>query len=271
MDGDSHPDFLWISSDGAFIKIDQIRAIRARLRFRPFEGKWRVVVIRDAHRLREEAANALLKILEEPPGRNLFILLALEPQMLLPTIVSRCCHVRFQPLDNQIVEHYLTGSRGMSEAMAREAARLAEGSLERAAWWAESDRLSRWREVLERVRKLKGLNMFDFFTLTEKWSKTSEDLEQDFECIKIWLRDLIISLLTEGARDGGGGAGDLARDMVPEGAAVMDLFLLYDRVEAAMRHMRQNANKQLTLEGVCLAIKGKLYGEGNWNPFSGGW
>ncbi len=271
MAGGRHPDFLWIESETTVIKIDQIRGMRDRLRFRPFEGKWRVVVIEDAQKLKEEAANSLLKILEEPPGRNLFILLTLEPRMLLPTIVSRCCHVRFQPLEDSFIEHFLVTDRGMSEAMAREAARLAGGSLERAAWWAESDRVSRWRGVLEKVRKLRGLDMFDFFNLMAEWTKTSEDLEQDLECIKLWLRDLIISLLTEDEAGAAFGPGAMAEDMLPESGSVMDLFLLYDETEAAMRHLKQYANKQLTLEGVCLAIKGKLYGEGNWNTFSRGW
>ena len=65
-----HPDVVQISSDGVSIKLEQIRELRKRFRFRPFEGKFRVVIIQDAQKLMEPAANAILKILEEPPKAN---------------------------------------------------------------------------------------------------------------------------------------------------------------------------------------------------------
>src|SRR5208337_3552670 len=102
-----HPDLVLIRSEGVFIKLEQVRDLLKRFRFRPFEGKFRVVIIQDAQKLMEPAANAMLKILEEPPKANIFILLATESQMLLPTMVSRCCQVRFQPLEDEIVAEWL--------------------------------------------------------------------------------------------------------------------------------------------------------------------
>ena len=135
-----HPDLVWIKSEGAFIKLDQIRSLKQRLAFRPFEGRWRIVVIEEAQELREEAGNSLLKLLEEPPRQNLFLLTTLEPQMLLPTIVSRCCHVRLQPLEEVWIERYLTETQGLSPVQAQQLATLAEGSLERAKALTEPDR-----------------------------------------------------------------------------------------------------------------------------------
>jgi DNA polymerase III subunit delta' len=265
--GDFHPDFYWVRSEGAFIKLEQIRELRKRVRFRPFEGSWRVIVMENAHKLREEAANALLKILEEPPAQNLFILLTLEPQMLLPTIVSRCCHVRFQPLEDHLIEDQLLRAHSISSDRAKEIARLAEGSMERARWLAEEDRIMHWQEVLANIRKLRSLSMMEFFELTARWSQKSEDLEQDFECIKLWLRDVILSRLIHDYRpaflvD--------TRSTGMEEVSLEQLFRLYDQIEEAVQHLRRNANKQLTLEGVCLAIKDYSNGQGSRHPFSQG-
>ena len=112
---------------GPTIKLDQIRSLKQRLSFRPFEGKWRIVIIEDAQDLREEAGNALLKLLEEPPKQNLFVLTALEPQMLLPTIVSRCCHVRLQPLEEIWIERYLLEAQGLTPPQAKKIAAMADG------------------------------------------------------------------------------------------------------------------------------------------------
>lgn len=265
IDGDLHPDLVWVTSDGAFIKLDQIRDLRKRVRFRPFEGAWRVIVIQDAQKLRDEAANALLKMLEEPPGQNIFILLALEPQMLLPTIVSRCCHVRFQPLPDEWIEKHLLDIHQIPPERAREIAHLAEGSMERAKWLVEEDRILQWQKILGNIRHLHEMSMIDFFGLMARWTQKSEDLEQDLECIKLWLRDIILSRLITDYRP------SLAMDDIPGGiqnASAQRLFGLYDKIEEAVQTLSRNANKQLTLEGVCLAIKDISYGQGCRNSFS---
>lgn len=264
----NHPDLVRIKSEGTFIRLDQIRGLKQRLGFHPFEGKWRVVIIEEAHDLREEAGNALLKLLEEPPRQNVFFLTTLEPQMLLPTIVSRCCHVRLQPLDEVWIERYLTETQGLPPAAAQQLANLAEGSLERARELAEPERVTRLNEVLEQVASLRGLPMIDFFPLTAQWAKGSEDLEQDLGYIKLWVRDLILSRLLPDQERGLPTAAETPAKVIV--AAVEPLLSLFTELEKAQRLIRQNAHKQLTLEGVCLAIKEKLYGESGWHSLQSG-
>lgn len=94
----NHPDFIYIQPDGISIKIDQIRKIKKQLAFSPFAGGMRVVLLDEMHSIRREAGNSLLKILEEPPPDNIFLLIASETEPLLPTILSRCQVVPFAPL-----------------------------------------------------------------------------------------------------------------------------------------------------------------------------
>lgn len=266
VEGNCHPDLILVQSDGASIKVDQVRELRERFRFRPFEGKKRVVIIPDAQKLREEAANAILKILEEPPQGNVFILLVPESQMLLPTIVSRCCHVRFQPLDEEIVAGYLRNQGGMPADRAGEIARLSAGSLEKARWLTEEDRIAGWKKVLHNLEKLDGLAIIDFFPLMSDWVKNREGIEHDLECMRLWVRDLIILRLAGGhplTFELNDRTRTAARNIAPE-----RLFLLYYHIEQAMQNLKVNANLQLTLEGVCLAIKDSLYGKGDWDSFS---
>jgi DNA polymerase III subunit delta' len=266
MDQNCHPDLVLVQCDGASIKLDQIRELKERFRFRPFEGKWRVVIIQDAQKLGDEAANAILKILEEPPRGNVFMLLTPESQMLLPTIVSRCCHVRFQPLGDEILADLLAKDGGLSPERAGEVARLSGGSLERARWLTEEDRIANWKKVIENLQKLDSLSILDFFPMVSEWAKTREGVEQDLECIRLWVRDLIIYRLT-GNRpltfELDGKTKEALRFISPE-----RVFLLYHNIEQAMQNLKVNANLQLTLEGVCLAIKDSLYGKGDWDTFS---
>ncbi|MGO9415727.1 MAG: DNA polymerase III subunit delta' [Syntrophobacteraceae bacterium] len=277
-----HPDLIHITNEGVFIKLEQIRELMKRFRFRPFEGKFRVVIIQDAQKMMEPAANAMLKILEEPPEANIFILLATESQMLLPTIVSRCCQVRFQPLEDEIVAQWLTREGGLSPDHAYDIARLAAGSIEKARWFSEEDRMAGWKKVVGKLENLDGISILDFFPMVSDWAKNRETAEQDLEFIKLWVRDLILFRLAgaqslrqgQAAPNSAGGPAvsltfelngrtkEAARSVAPE-----RLFFLYHNVEQAMQGLKVNANLQMTLESVCLAIKDSLYGKGGWHSF----
>ena len=87
-----------IQPEGGVIKIAQIRNLCRILSMKPFEGETRVAILIDAHLMNPSAGNALLKILEEPPEQTLLILTARQTSDLLPTIVSRCQHIRFNPV-----------------------------------------------------------------------------------------------------------------------------------------------------------------------------
>src|SRR5262245_16249612 len=83
------------------IAVEQVRELLRRLSFKSTGGRLRAVLVDDADRLNEEGQNALLKTLEEPPDRCLFILVTSSPALLLPTIVSRCHTVLFHPLSDR--------------------------------------------------------------------------------------------------------------------------------------------------------------------------
>jgi DNA polymerase-3 subunit delta' len=258
MTGGNHPDLIKIAADGPFIKLDQVRSLRHSLRYRPFEGRWRAILIQDAQNLNEEAGNALLKLLEEPPGQNIFLLTTIEPQMLLPTIVSRCSLLRFQPLEDSCIEDYLVIERQLAPSRAREVARLAEGSMDRARWLIEEDRIARREEIFGFIARLKENSMMDFFSFLADRARKGEDLEQDLECIKLWVRDLILFRLAADYQP----LFQLDPNMrgLIGGVSVENIFRLYDKTEQGLSHLRLNANKQFVLEGVCLAIKDVLYG-----------
>jgi DNA polymerase III subunit delta' len=129
----SHPDVLAIEPPeiGA-TKIEFVRPAIAAAAYRPFEGRCRVVIVDDADRLTEDAANALLKSLEEPPTGTVFILVTARPEVLLPTIRSRCSQLRFGRLSAGDVARFLIERQGMDAEEAHAVAAVADGSPGRA-------------------------------------------------------------------------------------------------------------------------------------------
>ena len=123
-----HVDAIEVEPDDrASIKIDVIREVLARTGFRPFEGRRRVVIIRDADALEPAAQNALLKSLEEPPPSTVFILTTSVPSALLPTVRSRCMRLGFGRLTEREVVEILVRDHGVAEDEARAAASLTNG------------------------------------------------------------------------------------------------------------------------------------------------
>jgi DNA polymerase-3 subunit delta' len=127
-----HGDVGMVVAPKRVLLVDQMRQIEREANFRPFEGTARVFLIDDADKLNEPSANALLKVLEEPPQTSHLILITSRPAMLLPTIRSRCQMIRFSPLTPEEIENYLVHNNVDGAAEAKLRARVARGSLGRA-------------------------------------------------------------------------------------------------------------------------------------------
>lgn len=142
-----HPDVHQLIVQGAaqMISIDAVRALLGRIALRPYMGRRSVVIVDGAERLTEEAANSLLKALEEPPGQTTFLLLTVNPARCLPTIVSRCQTVRFSRLSTQTLAELLVRRHQIVPEVAREASAVAQGSgsraLELAQQWERRQRI----------------------------------------------------------------------------------------------------------------------------------
>lgn len=127
-----HPDVGMVVAPKRVLLVDQMRLIECEANYRPYEGKARVFLIDEAEKLNESSSNALLKILEEPPQTSHLVLLTSRPDMLLPTIRSRCQMIRFSPLSPEEIERHLIQNKIASGGEARIRARIARGSLGRA-------------------------------------------------------------------------------------------------------------------------------------------
>ena len=139
-----HPDLSVVQPEGAFTTIGQVREVVRLAASRPFEGARRVFIL-EADTFNVQAANALLKTLEEPEGEVVFVLLAASREGVLPTIVSRAQAVRFNPVPTKAVAEFLEGRGGAQPGLA---AALGRGSVGLSLRYAQERELKELRETV---------------------------------------------------------------------------------------------------------------------------
>ena len=147
----AHPDVEIVRTEGLSIKIDEVRELLARVAWAPSMGGWRVVVMEDADRLTESAANALLKAIEEPGNRTVWLLCAPTLHDVLPTIRSRCRHLQLVTPSTSAVAQVLQNRDGISPQMADFAARVSQGHIGRARYLANNESVRNTRTTIMKL------------------------------------------------------------------------------------------------------------------------
>ena len=147
IDG-SHADIELIRTEGLSIKVDEVRELITRTSWSPSVGNYRVVVIEDADRLTESAANALLKVIEEPGARTVWLLCAPTLTDVIPTIRSRCRHLTLRTPSIKAVTQLLIDRDGIDPKMAEFAANAAQGHIGRAKYLATNEEARKTREKI---------------------------------------------------------------------------------------------------------------------------
>ncbi len=161
--------------------------LRRSMSFKPVEGRYKVVILTDVEAMRLEAANAFLKLLEEPSASTVFILITTRPDRLLPTIVSRCQRLRFDTLHADDIKTALAAGRDIDERKVTLLARMANGSFSRALELAGNEELLGNRKLV-----------LDFFRLayTQHTDKISDIIQQMNSLGRERLKGLLILMLS---------------------------------------------------------------------------
>ena len=183
---EQHPDLHIIQNGESQIKIEDIREILRQANFRPYEGNSKIFIIDNAHKLNSEAANSLLKVLEEPPKDVLIILVTHKPQNIIKTVLSRCKVIKFSPLIRAQLENVLAKDYALDRTAAHFLAYYAEGRLGLALRLKDTP-------LLQEKNKI-----FDSFILSSKpldrniMGQSKEQLQVSLNILASWFRDIYL-------------------------------------------------------------------------------
>ena len=291
----SHPDLYVLAPLGEMIRIDDVRALRHDLHMRPFEADRRVYLVLDADRMNEDAADALLKDLEEPPPYAVLVLVAGELGPLPPTILSRCQLVPFRRLSEKAVREWIEQQEpGRSEDEVRVLARAAAGRLDRARRLLDPAAVARREALIAAARSVYLDPAFDpreaagvLLDAAAERGAEAKEREQAFvdtldlpardadqrvrraqrgaerdellaglEGLEAWYRDLVV--VAAGAEDAAVHA-DRLDDLRDDATAVDSAADAAERVRETWRVLEEfNLNPSLALEALFVRVRREL-------------
>jgi DNA polymerase III subunit delta' len=254
-----HADVLIVEpAESGSIKVDQVRDAIERAAYRPFEGRRRVVIIDEADALMPEAQNALLKTLEEPPPASVFVLVTSRQDVLLPTVRSRCQHLRFGALGAAEVADALIRLHDMEAEDAHAAAAASDGSIGRALDESTEDavaaRASAARLLTLAASSSDPRRRLDGAKSMSGAAPTRADLAVRLSALSSLLRDLGVLLSRADDRR-------LANaDMKPQLQSLLRWFdsdralRAFAAVDRALAALERNASPKIVADWVALQI-----------------
>ncbi len=256
----NHPDLIHVNHEKPnSIGVDDIREqINDTIMVRPYSSYYKIYIVDDAEKMTQQAQNALLKTIEEPPSYAIIILLTTNQEAFLPTILSRCVQLKLKPLKDFVVKHYLTEALHVPEADADVYAAFARGNLGKAISLVSSEDFKLMHE--EVLRLLKSIRKMDISELLEYIRKLKEDNLDIYECLdfmQMWYRDVLLYKVTKDMnllifKDEYRAVNEISMNSSYDG-----LEKILEAIDKARVRLDANVNMELAMELMLMTMKEK--------------
>lgn len=197
----NHPDIRHLIHEKATIGVDDIRLqLNNDIMVKPYSRPYKVYIIEEAEKMTEQAQNAMLKTIEEPPEYAIILLLTVNAKLLLPTILSRCILLNVRPVARGAITRLLTERHGIAKYMAEVAADFADGIPGRAIAYAQSGEfMEQKEEVLKVLKRLSSMPAEELYKKVKDWAGRKQELPDVLQLMNLWYRDVLVMKSTGGA------------------------------------------------------------------------
>lgn len=194
MTGGNQPDVITLVREKKVIRVDEIREqINHTVDIKPYEGPYKVYIIPDADTMNDQAQNALLKTIEEPPEYAVILLLVENEKLLLPTILSRCVLLNMKPVSEKVITEYLMETFMLPDYAAHRCAVFSQGNIGKAVRYAtDGDFIELTAEVIRMLRSLDNKRVDELSGIAKKIKSEHYDILDYLDIIILWYRDVLL-------------------------------------------------------------------------------
>lgn len=199
LESDNHPDIMWVTHEKASIGVDDIRIqVNSDIQIKPYNSPYKVYVIDDADKLTEQAQNALLKTMEEPPEYAVILLLTDNVSLILPTILSRCVLLNLKPVNKQLIKEYLMEKHQIPDYMAEVAAAFSGGNVGKAIKYSSSEDFDKMKEdVLHILKYIDDMELHEIISGLKVLTASKTNIEDYIDLMTLWYRDILMFKATK--------------------------------------------------------------------------
>lgn len=197
----NHPDIKYITHDKTSISVNDIREqLNNDISIKPYSSEYKIYIIPDANKMTEQAQNALLKTIEEPPVYAIIILLTENCDSLLPTIRSRCVTLTMNPVEKDKICTYLENKFQLEPEQAQIAANYCQGNIGKAIRFASSSNFIEMKnQVLKLLKNLDSMDIASIIDTIKEFSTHKNDINDYLDLMLLWYRDVLMFKVTKDA------------------------------------------------------------------------
>lgn len=197
----NHPDIKYITHDKTSISVNDIREqLNNDISIKPYSSEYKIYIIPDANKMTEQAQNALLKTIEEPPVYAIIILLTENCDSLLPTIRSRCVTLTMNPVEKDKICTYLENKFQLEPEQAQITANYCQGNIGKAIRFASSsDFIEMKNQVLKLLKNLDSMDIASIIDTIKEFSTHKNDINDYLDLMLLWYRDVLMFKVTKDA------------------------------------------------------------------------
>lgn len=254
----NHPDIITVQHEKPnSVSIDEIRVqVNNDIMIKPYSSKYKIYIIPEADKMTEQAQNAILKTIEEPPAYAIIILLTENADSLLQTIQSRCVMLKLRNIRDELVKSYLVGPLQIPEYQAHVCAAFAQGNVGRAVMLANSAHFNEIKdEACQLLRRINEMNVSEISSAVKNITTYKLEIIDYLDVIAIWYRDCLIYKATKDIekvifQDQIDSIKERVRESSYEG-----IENILKAIEVAKTRLKANVNFDLVMELLLLTIK----------------
>lgn len=254
----NQPDIIWVHHEKpGSIGVDDVREqVIGDMQIKPYSSRYKIYIIDEAEKLTQQAQNALLKTIEEPPAYGIIILLTTNADTFLQTILSRCVRLDFRPLRDTLVTEYLKDKYDLTDYECRFATAFAQGKIGRAVTIATSKEFAQLKEeVMHVIRYAKEMTTAEIMAEVKNIANYKLTIDDYLDLMAMWYRDVLVFKSTKDSnalifKDEMSLLAEQAKNCSYEG--LEDILKSIDKVKL---RLKANVNFDLVIELLIMAIK----------------
>lgn len=254
----NQPDIIYISHEKPnTIGVEDIRSqINGDIGIKPYSSPRKIYIINEGEKMTPQAQNALLKTLEEPPEYAVILILTMNVDALLPTVLSRCVILNMKPVSDTLVKKYLMEQLGVPDYKANICVAFARGNIGKAKMLASSEEFEKVKEeAFMLVKNINDLEINEMVKAIKKISEYKFDVNDYLDILTAWYRDVLFFKATKDVNS------LVFKEEIQQIMKMSDrstyegIETIVNALQCAKRRLEANVNFDLTMELLFLAIK----------------